>query len=231
MSQEAAAIRGTDPKLSLTEEAYRILKREILENRMPPGFRALEPELAQRLGMSRTPVREAVIRLRDEGLVEVVPRRGMRVLPVEPVDMKEIYEILTVLESEAAALLASTKPNRSALRPLVSASAAMESALASEDRERWAIADDQFHRALLDLCPNRRMSNFIALLFDQAHRARMFTLYLRELPVRSTTEHRDLIDVIANGNAVAARRAYRAHRERAAAELVEILKRHHLHHL
>ena len=59
----------------------------------------------------------------------------------------------------------------------------------------------------------------------------MYTLYLRELPVRSTTEHRDLIDVIVDGDAVATRRAYRAHRERAVTELMGILERHHLHHL
>ncbi len=229
MAAGAARIAETRP--SLTEEAYRVVKREILENRMPPGFQALEPELAARLGMSRTPVREAVIRLKEEGLVEVVPRRGMRVLPVSPDDMREIYQILTVLEAEAAALLAARKPGFEELEPLSQSVAAMAQAIAVEDRERWAAADDRFHRALLDLCPNRRLSNFVALMFDQAHRARMVTLHLRELPVRSTTEHTQLVQVIAEGNPVEARRNYRAHRERAVTELLAILERYHLHHL
>ena len=71
--------KSREQHLSLTDEAYGLLKAEILENRMPPGFQALEQDLAQRLNMSRTPVREALIRLQEEGLVEVVPRRGMRV--------------------------------------------------------------------------------------------------------------------------------------------------------
>ena len=95
----------------LTEEAYQGIKDEILENRMAPGFQATEPEVAERLGMSRTPVREALIRLQEDGLVEVVPRRGMRVLPVSPDDMREIYEVLCCVETEAAMLLAARRPN------------------------------------------------------------------------------------------------------------------------
>jgi DNA-binding GntR family transcriptional regulator len=225
------AAHRTEPRPSLTEEAYRVLKREILENRMPPGFQALEPELAARLGMSRTPVREAVIRLKEEGLVEVVPRRGMRVLSVSPDDMREIYQILTALESEAAALLAARKPGPQVLAPLSRSVAEMADAIKAEDRERWAAADDRFHRALLDLCPNRRLSSFVSLMFDQAHRARMVTLHLRELPVRSTVEHTQLVDVIAAGDAAKVRQSYRDHRERAVTELLAILERYHLHHL
>ena len=86
-----AATRGSQPRAtaggpggSLVDVAYATMRRRILDNAWPPGLRALEQELAQELGMSRTPVREALIRLRKEGLVEVVPRHGMRVLPVSP---------------------------------------------------------------------------------------------------------------------------------------------------
>ena len=76
---------------SLVDAAYQGIRRRILDNVWAPGFQAMEQEVALELGMSRTPVREALIRLAKEGLVEVVPRRGMRVLPVSPTDMREIY--------------------------------------------------------------------------------------------------------------------------------------------
>ena len=103
--------------LSLVDAAYEQIRQRILDNAWPPGHRALEQEVALALGMSRTPVREALMRLQGEGLVEVVPRHGMRVLPVSPTDMREIYEILTALECMAAELVARKKPTDSDLAP------------------------------------------------------------------------------------------------------------------
>jgi DNA-binding GntR family transcriptional regulator len=103
-SNERSAVPGA------VERAYRALRSRILDNTWPPGYQALEQALALELGMSRTPVREALIRLHNEGLIEVVPRHGMRVLPVSPADMAEIYTILTSLESLAAELAAPRKP-------------------------------------------------------------------------------------------------------------------------
>ena len=146
-------------KSSRVEDAYERLKDEIRTNRMPPGFQAPEPEIALRLGMSRTPVREALIRLEAEGLVELIPRRGARVLPIQPEDMREIYEILTALEPDAAARLASRKPSKEELAPLAQATRDMEEALRKEDLDAWAEADDRFHVALLELQGNRRLKN------------------------------------------------------------------------
>ena len=216
---------------SLTEEAYDRLKTEILDNRMPPGFQALEHELAQRLDMSRTPVREAVIRLQKEGLVEVVPRRGMRVLPLSPSDMREIYQILACVETEAAALLAARKPAREELAPLESATKAMEDALERDDLEAWAAADTAYHRALVDLCGNSRLAGVAATFQDQAYRVRMFTLTLRDKPVCSTNEHREHLAAMLRGDTETVRRLYRAHRERAGTELLSILQRFRLHNL
>jgi DNA-binding GntR family transcriptional regulator len=88
------------------DRAYRELRARILDNSMPSGEQYTEEELAALLQMSRTPTREAMLRLASEGLVEVRPRHGMRIKPVSPVDMREIYEVLTALESTAAALAA-----------------------------------------------------------------------------------------------------------------------------
>ena len=218
----------TNSRISRTDDAYARLKEEIRSNRMPPGSLAPEPEIALRLGMSRTPVREALIRLEAEGLVELIPRRGARVLPIHTDDMKEIYEILTALEPEAAANLAARKPSEDELAPLEHAMAEMEAALESHDLDRWAVADDIYHQALLELHGNRRLAEFVGALYDQAHRVRIVTLRLRDLPERSTAEHREVLDHLKAGDPVATREAFRRHRERAAAELLGILENYRL---
>ena len=215
-------------KPTRVEDAYLRLKDEILQNRMPPGFQAPEPEIALRLGISRTPVREALIRLESEGLVRLIPRHGALVLPVAADDMREIYEILTALEPEAAASLARKQPDRASLDALEAATRAMEAALRDNDLDAWAEADDRFHRTLLMLHANNRMTNFVSSLFDQVHRARMTTLRLRKPPEQSTREHREILEHILAGDAEKARKSFRAHRERAAAELLSILQSHDL---
>ena len=213
---------------SRVDDAYSRIKDEIRTNRMPPGYHAPEPEIALRLGMSRTPVREALIRLEAEGLVELIPRRGVRVLPISSGDMREIYEILTSLEPSAAASIAARRARPEELTPLEHATSDMEEALSRDDLDDWAEADDRFHRALLEVHGNRRLQGFVANLFDQAHRARIVTLRLRKRPVKSTEEHREILEHLKNGDAEATREAFRQHRQRAADELLAILENYRL---
>ncbi|MCU0805372.1 MAG: GntR family transcriptional regulator [Burkholderiales bacterium] len=219
------------PRASLVEQAYSTIRARILDNVYPPGYQALEQGLAEELGISRTPVREALIRLSQEGLVDVVPRHGMRVLPVSPVDMSEIYEILTALEGLAAELVASRRPAESDIAPLVQATRDMEKALKGDDLEGWAAADERFHRHLVDLSGNRLLAEVVGSYWDRAHRARMFTLRLRPKPVNSTREHMALVDRIRAGDARGALEANRAHRGRASRELLEIFERYRLSQL
>lgn len=232
MSPAERRIEGDHPaRTSLTEQAYARLKHEIMENHFAPGFQATETELAERLGMSRTPLREALLRLQDQGLVEVLPRRGMRVLPMSPADMRDIYQVLACVEAEAVGLIAAMRPDAQALRPLDEATTDMERALERDDLDAWAEADTRYHRVLVGLCPNPRLARIAYTFQDQAHRVRMFTLRLRKKPVQSTQEHRDHLAALLAGDAETAREAYRRHRERATAELMDILHRYRLHSL
>ncbi len=216
------------PVTSLVDEAYEQIRRRILDNAWPPGHRALEQEVALALGMSRTPVREALVRLQSEGLVEVVPRHGMRVLPVSPTDMKEIYQIFTALECMAAELLATRRPSKAELAPLLKATTAMDEALKADDLEAWARADELFHAQLVELAGNRLLHATMMNYWDRAHRARMFTLRLRPKPVNSTREHIRLVERIRAGDVEGAVRENRAHRERANRELLAIFEHYKL---
>jgi DNA-binding GntR family transcriptional regulator len=213
---------------SLVDAAYEQVRQRILDNVWPPGHRALEQEVALALGMSRTPVREALMRLQAEGLVEVIPRHGMRVLPVSPADMREIYQILTALECMAAELLALRKPAAQELKPLVEATKAMDKALRADNLDAWAAADERFHAQLVDLAGNRQLQATVLNYWDRAHRARMFTLRLRPKPVNSTQEHMQMVDKLLAGDAAGAAAVTRAHRERASRELVTIFERYKL---
>jgi DNA-binding GntR family transcriptional regulator len=217
--------------LPLVEQAYQEIRARILDNLWSPGYQALEQEVALALGMSRTPVHEALMRLQQEGLVEVAPRRGMRVLPVSPTDMREIYEILTALECMAAEILGKRTPSQQELQPLVQATQAMEAALGREDLDAWAKADETFHMALVKLAGNRMLLETVMGYWDRAHRARMFTLRLRPKPVNSTQEHMQLVAMLASGDGAGAAAVNRAHRERASRELLAIFERYQLQQL
>jgi DNA-binding GntR family transcriptional regulator len=228
------ALRHTRQELDnmpLVEQAYQEIRARILDNLWSPGYQALEQEVALALGMSRTPVHEALMRLQQEGLVEVAPRRGMRVLPVSPTDMREIYEILTALECMAAEILGKRKPSSEELRPLVEATQAMEAALGRDDLDAWARADETFHQALVKLAGNKMLLDAVMGYWDRAHRARMFTLRLRPKPVNSTQEHMQLVDMLAAGDGAGAALVNRAHRERASRELLAIFERYRLQQL
>ena len=216
---------------SLVDAAYQQIRQRILDNLWPPGHRALEQEVALALGMSRTPVREALMRLRNEGLVEVIPRHGMRVLPVSPTDMREIYEILTALECMAGELLARRGPSDEELKPLVAASKAMDKALKADDLDAWAAADERFHAHFIELAGNRQLQATVLNYWDRAHRARMFTLRLRPKPVNSTREHMRMVAQLRAGDVEGIVQGIRAHRARATGELIAIFERYRLQHL
>jgi DNA-binding GntR family transcriptional regulator len=207
------------------EAAYQRLRAMILDNALPPGAQRLEAELALELGLSRTPVREAMLRLQQDGLVSVTPRHGMRVAPISPADMRDIYDVLESLEPKAAELLARRNLPEADLAPLLFACDAMEQAIAQQDRAAWALADEGFHRGLAELCGNRRLAAMVMQVWDQSHRARMFTLNMRPLPERSTAEHRATLQAIRAGDAEEARETYRRHRQRGGAELIALIER------
>lgn len=197
----------------------------------PAASKKNEKNCLQDLGISRTPVREALIRLQQERLVEVVPRHGMRVLPVSPTDMREIYVVLTALECAAVELVVRHRPVETELQPLARASQEMAAALKRNDLDEWAKADERFHRHLIELSGNRLLVETVLNFWDRAHRARMFTLRLRPKPVQSTREHLTLVQMIRQGNSQGAVEAYRAHRLRASRELLEIFERYRINHV
>ncbi|MCY6381145.1 GntR family transcriptional regulator [Hoeflea prorocentri] len=229
MQQSEQAVTQEPKAQSQTQRAVSELKRMIVSSELPAGSSYLETELAEMLGMSRTPVREATLMLEAQGLVEVRPRRGVRILSISPDDMEEIYQILTELECLAAERVAERCDDPVMLEPLREASRRMETALEADNREAWAKADEDFHSRLLDLSGSERLKSVIANFNDQVRRARALTLYIRPAPQKSNADHLALIDALEKGDGPLARRIHRDHRIAAKSLMISLLRKHGFH--
>jgi len=217
--------------LSSTQRAVRELRRMIVSGELAAGTDHLESELAQTLGMSRTPVREAALMLESRGLLEMRPRKGVRILPVSSEDMREIYDILTELESLAAQRAAEAGYSEQDLKVLEQSIAQMDQAIETENLEAWAEADELFHQELVRLGRNHRIEAIVAMMSDQVRRARATTLFIRPLPVQSNEDHRAVLRAIQEGKANEARERHRQHRLQAKEVLCGILEKHRLNSL
>ena len=229
----AEVIEETGKRPSMVDDAYSKLKDAIRENEFPPGYQGSEQEMASRLGMSRTPVHEAVIRLQEEGLVRVLPRRGVVVCAISSDDMREIYDVIIALETAAAELLSEKPPQErlSTARELESANKSMENALKKDDLTGWAKADESFHRLLIERSGNQRLLRMYHTIMDQSHRARMITLRIRPRPEGSVKEHRSIVDAIRRGSPSEARELTKEHRVRARNQLIPLLEQIGFRHL
>ncbi len=206
----------------LVDRVYLEIQNRILYNIWETGHQVLEQELAAELGVSRTPVREALIRLQRDGLVKVIPRHGMRVQPISAVDVQEIYEILTSLEALAVELAAARKPNAKELKALERAARSMKAAHDASDLKAWAKADEEFHGHLVALSGNRILNEILNDFWGRAQRARITMLNLRKSSEESAREHAKLVESIRQGDSVGARETLEAHRKRGAANFKKL---------
>ncbi len=216
---------------TITTQAMEKIRQLIFDGELAAGSDHLESELADRLGMSRTPVREATLMLAQQGLLEVRPRKGVRIVTLSLRDMEEIYAILTELESLAAKEAAGRGYKDEDLIELKRAIEAMEQALTSEDREAWAHADDAFHTELVRLGGNSRIETIVSMMANQVRRARAMTLYIRPLPTKSNEDLRAVFDAIRAGDEQLASERHHSHRKHAREVLISLLKKHRLQNL
>jgi DNA-binding GntR family transcriptional regulator len=213
---------------SSSQRAIHELRELIFSGELAAGSDHLESELAERLNMSRTPVREAALTLEGQGLLELRPRKGLRILPVSPQDIREIYDVLTELEGLAAQRAAEQGYSSAQLIDIKQAMADMDAAVDDNNLEDWARADDQFHRELVRLSGNNRLVHLVGMMSDQVRRARAMTLFIRPIPTQSNEDHRGVVDAIERGDGAEAGRLHRGHREQAKKMIVELLEKHRL---
>jgi DNA-binding GntR family transcriptional regulator len=187
----------------LTEQAVSLLRREILTTRMLPGATLSEAAVAQQLGLGKAPVRAALARLAEEGLVQAVPRRGWTVSLVTIRDIHEVFGLRLLLEPEAARLAAG-RVDAELLRRLDSICACGYRPEDEESTHAFLDANKAFHVALAELSGNGRLARQIDRLLDESTRMLTLGLRRRDRTGEMAHEHHALIEALALGHAAEA---------------------------
>jgi DNA-binding GntR family transcriptional regulator len=195
---------------------YAQLRRLIIEGRYPAGARLVEERLASELGVSRTPVRQALARAAAEGLVELFPHRGAVVRSFSAADLLEIYDLRAALESLAAGR-AAAHITQQQLATLEQAALALEQAIsrsfASREEEIHYLVQQNalFHDTIIVACGNRRLSRTLATVVDVPLQFRSFNWYSAEHRRISNFFHRGILHALRRADAERARALMQEH--------------------
>ena len=194
----------------LVDDATQSLREAILDDRFKSGARLRQTELAERLGISRTPIREALGRLQQEGLIELLPRGGVRVTLLRPDEAVELYDLREVLDG-LAARLAAGRADRGALGRLERILDRMAGCVERRDPGPWFPAHVAFHEEIVRAAGNRhvaRLSSVVRLSIRHFHPLLLRTE--RRLD-EAHREHRGIFEAIAAHDTEAAEGLARAH--------------------
>ena len=204
----------------LREMVYEELKMQILTGEIVPGTRMMEVDLAAEMGVSRTPVREAIRKLEKEGLVTIEPRRGAYASRISTQDMIEILEVRQDLEGLAAFFAASRmSPENLALLREISAN--YNKAVEEGNMGDLIQYDTRFHRLIVDSCSNKILVNMVEQLQELVLRFRYIYYDNFKRAEKMPAEHQEILDAIASGDADRARQAADLHIERLKQMVIE----------
>ena len=199
--------------LTLTPRALYVevaeqLRQRIFRRELEPGSWIDELKIAEDFGISRTPLREALKVLAAEGLVTMKVRRGAYVTEMSEKDLRDVYHLLSLLESDAAGVVAerATPEQQQTLRDL---HAELESA--AGNREAFFSVNERFHMALLDMADNRWRSQMVADLRKVMKLNRHNSLFKQGRIEDSLSEHRAILDAMLARDPEGTRRAMQAH--------------------
>jgi len=201
------------------------LRRRIVEGEIPPGQLLSENQLAQEFGVSRTPVREALRILIDEGLVEMMPGRKVRVAVPDPQDVVEIYDVRWLLESEALRRLALDDALRARTCEQLAGHCRQGSdALAQQDRKKLAAANERFHETIVAALQNRRLIAQFRNIYNLISLYRHQTLQSEGWAQAGNEEHASLVRLIEARDLDAALSLLRQHLDHAQHIMIERMR-------
>jgi DNA-binding GntR family transcriptional regulator len=197
---------------NLRQQAAEVIRASIVGGELEPGEIYSAPALAERLGVSATPVREAMLDLAADGLVAPVRNRGFRVVVVDDEALDEICELRQLLEVPAVGLVIDRADDR-ALMPLYEKVNAIERAAAASDVAEFLLTDREFHLSLLGLTGNDRLVRLVGQLRNQTRLIGIKGLAESGLLMASALEHRPILEAICRRDRDGARLLMRRHLE------------------
>jgi DNA-binding GntR family transcriptional regulator len=202
-------IDTTAPKVTAAARAYQAIKESILDRTHPGGTLLTEGELAERVGVSRTPVREALLRLEGDGLVRLYPKKGALVLPVSADEIADVLETRELVETHTAVRAVHAAGLPAELRARL---AEMRDAKTNADTVAFMAADRAFHRAVVAAAGNAVLTGLYDSLRDR--QLRMGVEYMRSGPERmdrAIAEHEAIAVALEAGDTERVRRSVHRH--------------------
>ncbi|MEG0806295.1 MAG: GntR family transcriptional regulator [Lachnospiraceae bacterium] len=210
--------------LPLWDIVFQTLREAILRGDMKPGERLMEMTLADKLGVSRTPVREAIRMLELEGLAITVPRKGAKVAKMTERDMEDLIEIRRVLDELAVKNVSRTITKEQAAE-LRLAERGFERAAMEGDSIEIAKKDSQFHDVIYRASGNKRLLSLISTMQEQLYRYRMEYLKNPDTHQRLIKEHKEMLEALESGDEEGAIRAARIHIDRQEETVKRMIRR------
>ena len=184
-----------DEFLPLRDVVFNTLRQAILTGELKPGERLMEIHLANKLGVSRTPIREAIRKLELEGLVTMIPRRGAEVAQITEKSMNDVLEVRRAMDALCVEL-ACDRITPEELQDLKKACDTFEAAVKTDDIKQIAQADVAFHDIIYAATDNRRLIQLLNNLREQMYRYRIEYLKKKECYPQLLEEHQTIIDSI-----------------------------------
>lgn len=194
----------------LSDQVYTLVRKAIVLGHLPPGAPINEPEIAGRLGISRTPVREAVKKVSDEGLIEVFAQHGTFVCDIRRAQVEEAYIIRIALEGESVMRAAATITPRQ-LQDIEDIHQAHETAVRRARYDEAIARDDDLHRTIAEVNGLHMLWKVVDITKAQMDRCRLQTLPDPGAGLQTIAQHRAIIDALAGGNPEVARQAMTQH--------------------
>lgn len=208
------------PIMTMKHQIYQILKKEICDGNFPPGQWLQEKELAEKLNVSRSPVREALKQLVDEGLAIEYPNKGVFVKEFTVKDIEEIYEVRILLESYAIKNSVKTITT-SNIRELMEILHVLTKQYENNDLASYIETDTQLHQYIITLGGNSIVSDIYRRIYSQSQQFRIYSLTTKRRFDDSVVEHKNIVENICSGNWKEADRINKIHLSLAREEIIE----------
>jgi len=217
---EKFSINSEREAYSLSAKVFNILEENILSGKLQSGYNLIETKLSEELGVSRTPIREAIRQLELEGLVKVIPNKGAVVLGVSIQDIKDIYAIRTLIEG-LAARWAAEKITPEEIAQLQESVDLLEFYTNRNDMQHLQQFDSRFHEIIYDACKSRPLKHTLTNFHHFIKKARTFSFNTPGRAKKALEEHKAILKAIINRDADTAEKLACEHVKNAGENFIE----------
>ncbi|MBC2576695.1 GntR family transcriptional regulator [Peptostreptococcus canis] len=206
----------------LRDVVFENIRGAIMDGTLKPGERLMEIQLAELLGVSRTPIREAIRKLELEGLVVMLPRKGAYVANISKKDLIDILEVRIGLEGMAA-FYAAERISDEGVKKLEKISEELKEYVCKNDVKNMLIKDEEFHNCIFEFTGNSRLKSMMLSVWETVYRFRLKYMSDYSSAVNIVDEHKKIIDALKKGKADLAEKLAKEHIEKAEQFMIEKL--------